>query len=82
MDSAYYPIPLNKKARCLFDIGIGLTEMGIIYHNFFSTPMLLSSSELMFETSRSAPARTRNKSTQIETATMNIGASSLYETTM
>ncbi|HLE91377.1 MAG TPA: hypothetical protein VI753_09530, partial [Anaerolineales bacterium] len=66
------------KARCLFEIGTGLTEMGIIYHDFFSTPMLLNSSELMFETSRSAPARTTNKNKQIKTTTVNIGTSSLY----
>ena len=47
--------------------------MGILYHDFFSIPMLLSSSELMFEMSRFAPARATNTSKQIETARTNIG---------
>src|SRR5215216_1384364 len=46
--------------------------MGVFHHDFFSTPMLLSSSELMFETSRSAPARATNKSSKINTTIANI----------
>jgi len=41
--------------------------------------MLLSSSELMFETSKSAPARARNTSNKIETTIANTeGLLSLY----
>lgn len=54
-------------------ICIGLSDVGVLYHDFLSTPMLLSSSELMFSTSRSAPARMRSRSKMIDTATMNIG---------
>ena len=46
--------------------------MGILYHDFFSIPMLLNSSELIFEMSRFAPARATNTSKQIETATTNM----------
>jgi len=53
-------------------------DMGVFFHNFFSTPILLNSSELIFETSRSAPARARNKSSKIETTT-NIVHSFLYD---
>ena len=52
---------------------IGLGEMGITYHGFFSIPMLLNSSELISEMSRFAPARATNTSKQIETARTNIG---------
>jgi hypothetical protein len=44
--------------------GIGLQKMGVFNHDFSSTPMLFNSSELIFEMSRSAPARVRNKSRQ------------------
>jgi hypothetical protein len=47
--------------------------MGILYHDFFSIPMLLNSSELIFEMSKFAPARATNTSKQIETARTNIG---------
>ena len=47
--------------------------MGIFFHDFFSIPMLLNSSELIFEMSRFAPARTTNTSKQIEIARTNIG---------
>jgi len=46
--------------------------MGILYHDFFSIPMLLNSSELISEMSRFAPARATNTSKQIETATTNM----------
>jgi hypothetical protein len=63
----------NKKPDALF-IRIGLGEkMGILYHDFFSIPMLLNSSELISEMSRFAPARATNTSKQIETARTNIG---------
>src|SRR6185503_5693770 len=47
--------------------------MGIFFHDFFSIPMLLNSSELMSEMSRLAPARATNTSKQTETARTNIG---------
>ena len=53
-------------------------DMGVFYHDLFSTPILLNSSELIFETSRSAPARARNKSSKIEITT-NIVHSFLYD---
>ena len=53
--------------------------MSIVVHDFFSTPMLLSSSELMFEMSRSAPARATNTSMKIETTIANIVRSFLYD---
>jgi hypothetical protein len=56
----------------------GLGEMGVVHHDFLSMPMLLNSSELIFETNRSALARTRKRSKQIATAIMNIGVSFLY----
>ena len=66
---------LNKK--CPSDVtssnGLGGTMGVIVYHDFLSTPMLLNSSELMFETSRSALARARKRSKQIITARTNIG---------
>ena len=46
--------------------------MGILYHDFFSIPMLLNSSELISEMSRFAPAKATNTSKQIETATTNM----------
>ena len=46
--------------------------MGVLDHDFFSTPMLLSSSELMFEMSRSAPARATNNSSKTDTMIANI----------
>ena len=55
-----------------FRIGLG-EKMGILYHDFFSIPMLLNSSELMFEMSRFAPARATNTSKQTETTRTNIG---------
>jgi len=54
---------------------IGLGNVGIFHHDLFSIPMLLNSSELMFETSRSALARAANTSKQITTTTTNIGLS-------
>jgi len=68
--------PLKKRARrrC----GIGLGNMGIFDHDFSSIPMLLNSSELIFEMSRSAPERTRNKSKQTETTKINIGYSTPF----
>ena len=57
---------------------IGLVGLGAVYHDFFSTPILLNSSELMFEMSRSAPARATNNSSKIETITTNIFHSFLY----
>ena len=55
---------------------IGLWNVGIIhYHDFLSTPMLLNSSELIFETSKSALASAANTSKQMTTATTNIGFS-------
>jgi hypothetical protein len=54
------------------DFRIGLGEMGIFDHDFFSIPMLLNSSELIFEMSKFAPARATNTSKQIETARTNI----------
>jgi len=59
-------------------IGLG-EKMGILYHDFFSIPMLLSSSELIFEMSKSAPERATNKSSKIETTTTNIFHSLHYE---
>jgi hypothetical protein len=70
-------VPLNKKPDAAKS-SIGLVKMGVFYHDFFSTPMLLSSSELIFETSRSAPARATNKSREIETTIANIIHSFLY----
>jgi hypothetical protein len=61
------------------EFSIGLEDMGIFSHHFFSTPILLNSSELIFETSRSAPARATNKSSKIETTTTNIVHSFLYD---
>ena len=55
---------------------IGLWDgMNVIcyFHDFLSTPILLNSSELMFETSRSAPAMTANTSKQITTTATNMG---------
>jgi len=52
---------------------IGLGVVGIFFHDLFSIPMLLNSSELIFDTSMSALASTANTSKQITTATMNIG---------
>ena len=40
----------------------GLGGEFAIFHVFFSTPILLNSSELMFDTSISAPERARSKS--------------------
>ena len=40
----------------------GLGDRCAASHIFFSTPILLNSSELMFETSISAPERARSKS--------------------
>src|SRR5258707_15527230 len=63
----------NKKPDVLYcHIGLG-DEMDIIFHDFFSIPMLLNSSELISEMSRFAPARATNTSKQIETARTNIG---------
>jgi hypothetical protein len=58
--------------------GIGLVALGVFGHDFSSTPMLLSSSELMFETSKSAPARARNTSKRRDAMMMNINSSFLY----
>jgi hypothetical protein len=55
-------------------ISIGLGDgIRVISHDFLSTPILLNSSELMFETSKSAPAITANTSKQITIATTNMG---------
>jgi hypothetical protein len=51
--------------------GIGLMALGAVDHDFSSTPMLLNSSELIFETSRSAPARARNRSKRTVAIIMN-----------
>jgi hypothetical protein len=67
--------PLNKKMPDAERYSIGLGNVGIFHHDLFSIPMLLNSSELMFETSKSAPARATNTSKQITTATTNIGLS-------
>src|SRR5678816_4180401 len=61
----------KSPTRC-FRIGLG-EKMGILYHDFFSIPMLLNSSELISEMSKFAPARATNTSKQIETARTNIG---------
>ena len=63
---------LNKKSPTRFRIRIGLGDGGVASHNFFSTPMLLNSSELMFETSKSAAARAANKSKQTAIAAINM----------
>lgn len=52
--------------------------MDVFFHDFLSTPILLNSSEVIFETSRSAPARATNKSKEIETTIANIIHSFLY----
>ena len=54
-----------------FRIGLG-EKIGILYHDFFSIPMLLNSSELMFEMRRFAPARATNTSKQTETTRTNM----------
>jgi len=46
--------------------------MGILDHDFFSIPMLLNSSELIFAMSRFAPARATNTSKQTDTARTNM----------
>jgi len=53
----------------------GLWNMGIFFHDFLLTPMLLNSSELIFETSKSALASAANTSKQMTIATTNIGFS-------
>ena len=67
--------PLNKKMPDAEGFSIGLWNVGIIHHDFLSTPMLLNSSELIFETSKSALASAANTSKQMTTATTNIGFS-------
>jgi hypothetical protein len=67
-----YTVVLNKKPDYRFQAGIGLVALGVFGHYFSSTPMLLNSSELIFETSRSAPARVRNRSKRIDVIMMNM----------
>lgn len=55
------------------DFRIGLQGMGTVFHDFFSIPMLLSSSELVFAMSQFAPNKAANRSKQIVTAITNIG---------
>ena len=62
-----------KQKSPMRDFRIGLGEkMGILDHDFFSIPMLLNSSELIFAMSRFAPARATNTSKQTDTARTNM----------
>jgi hypothetical protein len=64
--------PPEKKKPDAVGTRIGLGNMGISFHDFFSIPMLLNSSELMFETSRSALAKATNRSKQTITTATNM----------